>query len=314
MVKSLKAEIDERGYVIVEDLLSADTLTSIIKEYDALLDRLARQLQAQGKLSSSFADLPFVERLTAVLNDSDDDVYGHLDIALPNGDFPAAAPIHLGRAVFDLLTNAQLLDKVEDVLGGEILANPIQHVRIKPPQAKVERMKSGLLRATGWHQDQGVAREVADETEMLTVWIAVTDATVENGCLQVVPFSHRAGLTTHCPWRQMVIPEQLLGGEPLPVPIKAGDAIFMHRLTQHSSLPNVSNSARWSFDLRYQPIGSPTGRDEFPSLIVRSRRDPAQVQSYQHWRDAWLAARDHLGGQIGREPSHRWNADAEVCA
>ena len=259
-------------------------------------------------------DLPFVQRLTAVLNDSDADIYGHFDIALPNGDFPAGAPIHLGRAVYNLLTDASVLDRVEAVIGGEILASPIQHVRIKPAQAKIPEVKNGLLKATGWHQDLGVARDAADETEMLTVWIAITDSTLENGCLQVVPYSHRAGLSTHCPWNQMVIPDQLLSGEPLPVPIKAGDAIFMHCLTQHSSLPNVSDTVRWSFDLRYQPIGAPTGRDEFPSLIVRSRRDPTQAQSFDYWRDSWLAARDRLGGQLGREPSHRWNLDAEACA
>ena len=60
--------------------------------------------------------------------------------------------------------------------------------------------------------------------------------------------------------------------------------------------------------------GLPTGRDEFPSLIVRSRQHPDSVQDYAYWRDSWLAARDRLGSLIGREPTHRWDGAAEACA
>lgn len=212
------------------------------------------------------------------------------------------------------MSNQALLDKVEEVIGGEILSNPIQHVRIKPPQNKVEGQPSTLLKETGWHQDRGVAREVADESEMLTVWIAVTDATIENGCLKVAPYSHLGGLAVHCMLDHLRIPDELLEGEPLPVPIKAGDAIFMHCDTQHGSLPNTSDTIRWSFDLRYQPIGLPTERDEFPSLVVRSRENPAQVGDYDSWRAAWFRARDHLAGVDERESTNRWDGTAIECA
>lgn len=314
MNSSLKQLIETQGYAIVEDLLDEAALKAIVDDYTDLLDRMAPQWYAKGLISSVYEGLPFEERLTAVLGEAKRDVFAHMDIALSNETVHSDAGINISRAVYDLIRNERLLDKVEEVIGGEILSNPIQHVRIKPAQAKVAPGLGNLVRETGWHQDQGVARTNADNTEMLTVWLAITDATIENGCLQVMPYSHLQGMTTHCPLEQVEIPEQLLLGEPLPVPIRAGDALFFHRLTQHNSLVNRSDTVRWSFDLRYQPIGMPTGRDEFPSLIVRSRKDPSQAQPYEEWRDSWYAARDYLASLEERPLTHRWDAEAEVCA
>ena len=310
----LKQEIAIKGYAIVEGVLDAEALNDIVADYEGLLDRLAPEWHAQGRISSAFEALPFAERLTAVVSDSSEDLFQHFDITLPNNTVTPETPLHVSRATYDFLSNPALLDKVEEVIGGEILSNPIQHVRIKPPQNKVEGQPRTLLKETGWHQDRGVAREVADDSQMLTVWIAITDATLENGCLKVVPCSHLDGLAVHCMLDHLQIPDELLAGEPLPVPIKAGDAIFMHSDTQHGSLPNVSDTIRWSFDLRYQPIGLPTGRDEFPSLVVRSREKPAQVGDYEGWRAAWFRARDYLAGVDDRESTNRWDGTAIECA
>lgn len=310
----LKQEIATKGYAIVEGVLDSEALNDIVADYEGLLDRLAPEWYAQGRISSAFDGLPFAERLTAVVSDSSEDLFQHFDITLPNDIVTPQTPVHVSRATYDFLRNEALLDKVEEVIGGEILSNPIQHVRIKPPQNKVEDQPSTLLKETGWHQDRGVAREVADDSEMLTVWIAITDATLENGCLKVVPYSHLDGLAVHCMLDHLRIPDELLAGEPLAVPIKAGDAIFMHCDTQHGSLPNTSDTIRWSFDLRYQPIGLPTGRDEFPSLVVRSRENAAQVGDYESWRDSWFRARDHLAGVAERESTNRWDGTAIECA
>ncbi len=314
MDSGLKQEIATKGYAIVEGALDVEALKAIVADYEGLLDRLAPQWHAQGRISSAYDGLPFAERLTAVVSDSSEDLFQHFDITLPNDTVTPETPVHVSRATYEFLRNDALLDKVEEVIGGEILANPIQHVRIKPPQNKVESQPSTLLKETGWHQDRGVAREVADESEMLTVWIAITDATLENGCLKVVPYSHLSGLAVHCMLDHLRIPDELLAGEPLPTPIKAGDAIFMHCDTQHGSLPNSGDTIRWSFDLRYQPIGLPTGRDEFPSLVVRSRENPAQEGDYESWREAWFRARDVLAGVAERESTNRWDPAAIECA
>ena len=50
---------------------------------------------------------------------------------------------------------------------------------------------------SGWHQDAGVLRPEADHHLLVTVWVPLTTATVENGCLVVLPGSHKHGLRRH---------------------------------------------------------------------------------------------------------------------
>ena len=58
------------------------------------------------------------------------------------------------------------------------------------------------------------------------------------------------------------------------MPLDRGSVLFLHKRTVHSSLPNVSEEVRWSFDLRYNPTGEPTGRHLFPGFVARSRANP----------------------------------------
>ena len=81
----------------------------------------------------------------------------------------------------------------------------------------------------------------------------------------------------------------------IPVEMKRGTALFMHRLTLHSSLRNLSNAVRWSFDLRYQPVGQATGRDWLPAFVARSRADRRQeIRDWRRWADLWWQARDYV--------------------
>ena len=54
----------------------------------------------------------------------------------------------------------------------------------------------------------------------------------------------------------------------------------------HSSLPNLSENIRWSLDLRYNPIGQPTGRAWFPGFIARSKSKPeSEMNGKCHGRE-----------------------------
>ncbi len=311
---TLREQFAGQGFVVVEDVLDpVEDLQPLIDDYATALDNLARRWRDEGALSNLYANLPFGKRLIAVIQDAGLPYSQHFDISLPLGGITTATPIHLSAAVFDLLRSPRLLDAVETIIGPEIYSNPIQHVRIKPPEQLLGTgQREGLTTKTGWHQDQGVALPEADVSDILTVWVAVTDATEENGCLCVVPGSHRGDLITHC--RNKEIPDALVGSNPVPVPMRRGSALLMHRRTQHSSLPNTSDDIRWSFDLRYQPVGQPTGRPMFPGFVARSHRDPGSVLSdYQAWRDLWLEARKRLSR--GEVPTFsRWTGQEPVCA
>jgi phytanoyl-CoA hydroxylase len=313
-----KDHFEEHGYVVVDEVLDRERdLQPVIDDYSELLDQLTERWKREGKLHSSYRELPFVQRLTRIMAESDINVSRYCDISLPDAKVDVDEPMHLSDSIFRMITNPQLLDIVESFVGPEILSNPVQHVRIKPPESTVHGKfeQNFLVRRTGWHQDQGVLRSEADHTPILTVWLPVTDATVENGCLSVIPGSHRKGLAHHCPGDDgLTIPAELLERPAVSLPMKAGSVLFMHRLTQHSSLSNLSDTIRWSFDLRYQPDGQPTGREEFPSFLVRSRSRPERVLTeFEEWKQLWQTARDRLCHEE-RRPKHRWPTDAPVCA
>lgn len=311
----------EQGYLIVEDVLDPrEDLDPVVREYEALLDSLCERWQADGKLSSDFRDLPFPRRFARVVQEMQPhgvNVMSFFDISLPFRGVTDETPIHLGPEVFGLLVNPKLLDVVEQFVGSEILSNPIQHTRIKPPERELPEQFRGssLMGKTDWHQDRGVHLPEADETNMLTVWLPVTDATVENGCLCAIPGSHREGLATHCPSNGLFIPQDLLGGEPVPLPVRRGGVLFFHHETKHASLSNVSDGIRWSFDLRYQPIGQPTGRPWFPGFVARSRQNPSsEVRDWRIWADLWRDARARLARTEGPGKANRWNGEEPVCA
>lgn len=314
------AQFEEQGYLIVENLLDPVTaLDPIIKEYEEVLNDLAWELYTAGKLSSPYGELPFGQRLIRVYAETGRAFTQNFDFCLPLSGVTIDTPIWLGPAVFDVIRNEKLLDVVESLIGPELYSNPIQHVRLKTPEhlsPKDPETGRSLVVNAMWHQDNGVILPEADETNLLTVWFPLVDATVANGCLQLVPYSHRAGLLQHCPQDGLLqIPEKYFDRDAaMPVPMKRGSVLFMHRRTCHASLINHSNEVRWSFDLRYNPIGQPTGRDLFPGFVARSRSQPeTELRDPQVWAEMWYETRRKLAGQP--DPTYkRWSYDAELCA
>jgi phytanoyl-CoA hydroxylase len=310
------------GYFIARGLLDPETdLEPVKKEYSALLDRLAEEWHERGRISSPYRDLSFGERVSKFTSEGLD-CTPYFDIVLPS-NATADTPIHLGPAVFHLLRNPRILDVLEELIGGEIYCNPVQHIRIKPPQRVVpQRLMNGLNVAVGWHQDMGVVNEEADETTMISVWLAVSDANIENGCLQVVPGSHRGDLAIHCNFAegkrqyfQVNIPDPVVPPNHRPLPMKAGDVLFFHKKLMHSSLPNTTDGIRWSFDLRYNVIGQPTGRAWLPGFVARSRSNPdRELRDPMKWAQLWLDARARLASGEGIRPSSRWDNSHPLCA
>ena len=312
-----QAQVDQfnrEGFLVIEDVIDADTRAAVIAEYEALMDRLYGEWQAEGLVQPATPDMGFWEKLEVAYK-AGFDWYQPLDISLPHSDISLDTPMHHGPAVFDMARHPRILDIAESLIGPELTSNPIQHVRIKPPERLVD---AGEQRAhivsTDWHQDKGVTLESADQTEFVTVWLAITDATVENGCLQVIPGIEDA-LLPHCTLKQPGIKDRYLPNrDPLPVPVKAGGAVIFHPLTPHGSLSNVSDGYRWSFDLRYNVTGQSTGRDQFPSFVARSRSNPdSELHDWQAWSQMWQDTRTKLA-QSPHIPQHRWPSTGPYCA
>ena len=303
-----------QGYLVVENLIDDQCLAAIHSEYTALMDRHYAAWHGQGMVPAMPAAASFWDKLDRCIAGGFD-WYQPFDISLPQRGISAETPIHIGPAIFDLITHQRILDAVECLIGPEITSNPIQHVRIKPPQQAVAQDETRAhVIATDWHQDMGVTLEEADNTEFVTVWLAITDATVENGCLQVAPGRY-AEMLPHCARTQVGIAQTHTPKDnAVPAPVKAGGAVLFHPLTPHGSLANNSGAYRWSFDLRYNVSGQPTGRSHFPEFIARSRKDPSsELRNWQAWQAMWHTTRAQLAASA-HIPQHRWPSDGPYCA
>ncbi len=304
------------GVLVIENVFPPDVITAVKAEYATLLAGLVADWIAAGKLPPGVAALDFDGQLRATY-EAKLDWFQPMDISLPGGVIAADTPMHFGPAVLAMMTHPAILDLVEGLIGPEITSNPIQHVRIKPPARALHSDESRPhLTITDWHQDRGVTHAEADETDMVTVWIAISDATPENGCLQVVPGTHRDALKTHCPAGiQLSIPDAVLDkSKAVPLPVKSGGVVMFHPQTAHSSLVNRTDGFRWSFDIRYNRTGQPTGRSHFPAFIARSRSAPeTELRDADLWRGLWEDARARLAAQQ-HIPIHRWDPNAAACA
>ncbi|MEP5730531.1 MAG: phytanoyl-CoA dioxygenase family protein [Sulfitobacter sp.] len=315
MTASQITEFETTGYLVVPDVIPADILNRVQNEYTNLLNDLYDGWFAAGAVPTAPEGLGFWDKLLSAYK-SGVDYFQPMDISLPGDHIMPDTPFHMGPAVFDMMTAPPLLDIVEQLIGPELISNPIQHVRIKPPAADLtaDEIRAHITR-TDWHQDRGVTHAEADETDMVTVWIAITDATPENGCLQVQPQQLNQKMLPHCPRKQTGIANGFIdenAGIPLPVP--AGGLVLFHPLTPHASLPNSTDGFRWSFDIRFNSAGQPTGRSHFPEFIARSRAHPeTELHDWRVCKAQWEDARRRLC-TAPHVNIHRWSSDAPFCA
>ncbi|MFZ0217700.1 MAG: phytanoyl-CoA dioxygenase family protein [Candidatus Dormiibacterota bacterium] len=316
---SLPRRLDERGYLVVEDVLDPERdLRPLLAEYAAVLDRVAGELHAQGRVASTYEELPFGRRLIRLTRESGHSLSQHFDVSLPQTGIRSDTPIHTGAACFRLLTNRRLLDLAERFVGPDVCLSPVGHVRIKLPEDTLAEGTDGLMAKIPWHQDNGVVLQEADDSEVLTVWLPINEATIENGCLQVLPTPRSQALIEHCPTGKggTHIPDPLIDEtRAVALPMRPGSVLLLHPRTVHSSLENTSaDQVRISMDLRYQPVGQPTGRPMFPEFVVRSRSHPDQVVGDPAtWSRRWLEARARLAED---RPSsfNRWDPNSPLCA
>ena len=131
------ADFHDNGYLhLAAGVLGDDDLGPVIAEYEALIDRRARQLVAEGTLAKLYEREPFQRRMTLIAAEAPE-IGDKLDIRFVRS-----------RAMFDFLHCPRLLDLAESLIGPELQCSPIQHIRSVPP----ERSAMYNSRAHHWHQ------------------------------------------------------------------------------------------------------------------------------------------------------------------
>ena len=116
--------------------------------------------------------------------------------------------------------------------------------------------KSEKPRRFPWHQDNGYT--FIEPQQYLTCWVALTDATADNGCPRVVPGLHRHGTLAHTyvePLGWELVddpdPDQVVVAE-----VGAGGVVLFSSLTPHLTGPNVTDGVRKAYILQYAPAGA----------------------------------------------------------
>lgn len=169
----------------------------------------------------------------------------------------------LGEDLYSLLARSKrMVESVGLLLNGE----PAHfHSKLMQKEPKVGG-------AWEWHQDYGYwYRDGFLYPNMLSVLTALSPATKENGCLQVLKGSHLTGRIEHGFSGEQVganqerVDELLKTLELVYVEMEAGDTLFFHSNTLHRSDANLSNRPRWSLISAYNLIGNTPYKGNYPS-------------------------------------------------
>ena len=118
---------------------------------------------------------------------------------------------------------------------------------IKPPHVGSEKP---------WHQDCAYFNLPLD-TPVVAAWIALDEATPENGCMHIIPGSHREGPVVHFNRRDWQICDtHVLADREVMVPLKPGGCLLWHGLLHHGTPANRSNLRRRALQFHYCPDGT----------------------------------------------------------
>jgi len=140
--------------------------------------------------------------------------------------------------------HAQLLPIVRTLLGGREPRMFQDMALLKPPH---------LGREKPWHQDHAYF-DYPLGTPVVGVWIALDEATVENGCMQILPGRHKEGPIVHFQRRDwQICDDNILGTQSLAVPLKPGGLLFFDGLLPHGTPHNNSPHRRRALQFHYAP-------------------------------------------------------------
>ena len=155
----------------------------------------------------------------------------------------------------EVTSSPKILNVVRSMIGPEIYYH----------SSKLMFKAASGGRRKPWHQDWAYWQQHSQR--QVTVWFAIDEATRENGCIEVIPGSHKKGLIEHYHGEDYMIREEIIDRDKIVYAEMApGDVLFFDVLTLHASGPNNSDKRRLcaiiDFDSEAQPEGSRRGSRE----------------------------------------------------
>ena len=234
LTPELLEQFDRDGYIpIPHRLIEADHLERLRARYDAVFAE-RRDSVGQGM------------RNLAVIGESETD---------PDADrseqvLQIMEMWKLHEEYLQLLRHEPLLDVAECLVGPDI--------QLFHDQALYKPAHHGG--AVPWHQDNGYWR--CDPADLVSIWMPWDDADEDNGCMTMIPGSHKDGAAAHerAATEKGQNPALLMAevdkSQAVPVPIKAGYGLLHHCRTLHATAPNRSPRDRRAMVLHYMASGT----------------------------------------------------------
>ena len=175
------------------------------------------------------------------------------------------------RFIWDLASETKILDCLEALMGSDILVLST-HFFCKYPRT--------TNKFVAWHQD--VTYWGLEPPFALTAWYAVDDSDVENGCMRVIPGSHRQGVVAHGESRRagnllsinQEVDTDVDENEAVDLILKAGQMSIHHGHLIHGSNPNQSQRRRCGLTIRYcpphiKPVAANSLGKPWPAVLAR---------------------------------------------
>ncbi len=165
-----------------------------------------------------------------------------------------------------LCTHPVVLDVVERIIGPDILVHSSSLFFKRPGKSFVS-----------WHQDSNYWE--LSQPRLVSAWIALSDSTVENGCLRVQPGTHLTMLEhmeVHHEDNMLGTGNTVSGGhdesKAVDVVLRAGEMSLHHALMLHGSNPNRSTGPRIGYAIRYLAADVTQGRGHHEVVLARGQQ------------------------------------------
>jgi len=174
----------------------------------------------------------------------------------------------LYKWVFDLIQLPSVVDKVEALIGPNVMCWGTD-MWVKEPDSD---------KFVSWHQDShywGV-----EEGELVTAWIALSPATVESGCMRMLPGSHLEQTLEHIDTfhdenmltRGQTIFDGVDESKAVDIEVDTGEAVFFTYRIAHASRPNRGKDRRIGIAIRYiSPEARQVKSDWDSATVVRGK-------------------------------------------
>jgi len=163
--------------------------------------------------------------------------------------------IHFRDArLLEFLLSNEVLDLVEPLIGPNIGLFS-SHFISKPP---------GVGRATPWHEDSSYWQgRISSMEKICTLWLAMDEASPENGCMKVIPGTHVNGFSQYQPvdmreniFDREIVPDSVDEERAVYFSLQPNECSFHEARIIHGANANTSSKRRCGYTMRYFPTSS----------------------------------------------------------